>query len=113
MVGNCRPGGLGRRAQGHGRSAGGIWALILTSVFCLCPTGLDGAGRGCILAAGHPWVVLAGNNNSGNNKNGHCVLRAPQVPGTNPRREALLNSIHFVIPIVQMRKQPQRTAVTS
>lgn len=39
-------------------------------------------------------VALAGNTNSGdNNNNGHCVLRAPQVPDINPMRKVLFISI--------------------
>lgn len=52
-------------------------------------------------------------SNPGDNANGPCVLRAAQVLDTNPLRVMLLDSIHFVLPSVQMRKQPQRPAVTS
>lgn len=52
-------------------------------------------------------------SNPGDNANGPCVLRAAQVLDTNPLRAMLLDSLHFVLPSVQMRKQPQRPAVTS
>lgn len=52
-------------------------------------------------------------SNPSDNANGPCVLRAAQALDANPLRATLLDSTHFVLPSVLMRKQPQRPAVTS
>lgn len=52
-------------------------------------------------------------SNPGDKANGPCALRVAQVLDTNPLRAKLLDSTHFALPSMLMRRQPQRPAVTS